>query len=205
MQPVRLCVNGVEHDLVVDPLETLLRTLRDALGFSGTKEGCGTGYCGACTVLVDGDAVNACLFLTVDADRKELVTIEGLAGPEGALHPVQAAFVEHSGLQCGYCTPGMILAAASFLAATPDPTDDAIRAGLSGNLCRCTGYQSIVASVRDAARQLRDSGRAGERPGPTRRQSKSWTTGRAPCSTSTTTPGGRLARRPGAPTQPQTP
>jgi carbon-monoxide dehydrogenase small subunit len=166
MQPVRLCVNGVEHDLVVHPLETLLRTLRDALGFSGTKEGCGTGYCGACTVLVDGDAVNACLFLTVDADRRELVTIEGLASADGQLHPVQAAFVEIGGLQCGYCTPGMILAAASLLAATPDPSDDAIRAGLAGNLCRCTGYQSIVTSVREAGRILRDAGRAGERPGP---------------------------------------
>jgi aerobic carbon-monoxide dehydrogenase small subunit len=166
MQPVRLYVNGIEHDLVVHPLETLLRTLRDALGFSGTKEGCGTGYCGACTVLVEGDAVNACLFLTVDADRKEIVTIEGLAGADGEMHPVQAAFVENGGLQCGYCTPGMILSAASLLAATPDPSDDAIRAGLSGNLCRCTGYQSIVASVRDAARRLRDTGRSGERPGP---------------------------------------
>jgi carbon-monoxide dehydrogenase small subunit len=166
MQPVRLCVNGVEHDLVVHPLETLLRTMRDALGLSGTKEGCGTGYCGACTVLVDGDAVNACLFLTVDADRKELVTIEGLVSADGQLHPVQTAFVENGGLQCGYCTPGMILAAASLLAATPDPSDEAIRTGLAGNLCRCTGYQSIVASVRDAGRRLRDSGRAGERPGP---------------------------------------
>jgi carbon-monoxide dehydrogenase small subunit len=166
MQPVRLCVNGVEHDLVVHPLETLLRTLRDTMGLTGTKEGCGTGYCGACTVLLDGDAVNACLLLTVDADRKELVTIEGLADADGGLHPVQAAFVENSGLQCGYCTPGMILSAASLLAATPDPTDDAIRAGLSGNLCRCTGYQSIAASVHDAAQRLRDAGRSGERPGP---------------------------------------
>jgi carbon-monoxide dehydrogenase small subunit len=166
VQPVRLCVNGVERDLVVHPLETVLRTLRDTLGLSGTKEGCGTGYCGACTVLVDGDAVNACLFLTVDADRKELVTIEGLAGADGQLHPVQAAFVANGGLQCGYCTPGMILAAASLLAATTDPSDDAIRNGLSGNLCRCTGYQSIVASVHDAAKRLRDAGRAGERPGP---------------------------------------
>jgi carbon-monoxide dehydrogenase small subunit len=166
MQPVRLWINGGEHDLLVSPLETLLRTLRDTLGFSGTKEGCGTGYCGACTVLVDGDAVNACLFLTVDADRREVVTIEGLASADGTPHPVQAAFVENGGLQCGYCTPGMILSAASLLAATPDPTDDAIRAGLSGNLCRCTGYQSIVASVHDAARRLREAGRSGERPGP---------------------------------------
>lgn len=166
MQPVHLYVNGIEADVEVHPLDTLLHTLRETLGLNGTKEGCGTGYCGACTVLVDGSAVNSCLLLTVDADRKEVVTIEGLAGDEGALHPVQAAFVENGGLQCGYCTPGMILSAASLLAATPDPSDDEIRAGLSGNLCRCTGYQSIVASVRDAARRLRDAGRSGERPGP---------------------------------------
>ncbi|HEY5094295.1 MAG TPA: (2Fe-2S)-binding protein [Candidatus Eremiobacteraceae bacterium] len=166
MQPVHLCVNGLETDVEVHPLETLLHTLRDRIGLNGTKEGCGTGYCGACTVLVDGDAVNACLLLAVDADRKEVVTIEGLAGDAGALHPVQAAFVENGGLQCGFCTPGMILSAASLLAATPDPSDDEIRAGISGNLCRCTGYQSIVASVHDAARRLRESGRSGERPGP---------------------------------------
>lgn len=166
MQPVRLCVNGVERDVAVHPLESLLSTLRGAAGLMGTKEGCGTGYCGACTVLVDGDAVNACLFLTVDADRKEVVTVEGLDGEDGSLHPVQAAFVDNGGLQCGFCTPGMIVSAAALLAATPDPTDDEIRAGLAGNLCRCTGYQSIVASVRDAARRLRESGRAGERPGP---------------------------------------
>ena len=166
MQSVRLCVNAVERDLAVHPLETLLRTLRDSLGLTGTKEGCGTGYCGACTVRVDGNAVNACLFLTVDADRKEEVTVEGLAAGGGTLHPVQAAFVDNGGLQCGFCTPGMILAAASLLAAIPEPSDEEIRAGLSGNLCRCTGYQSIVASVRDAGRRLRDAGRSGERPGP---------------------------------------
>ncbi|HKW44124.1 MAG TPA: (2Fe-2S)-binding protein [Candidatus Eremiobacteraceae bacterium] len=166
MQPVRLCVNGREHDVDAHPLDPLLRTLRDSLGLMGTKEGCGTGYCGACTVLVDGNAVNSCLYLTVDADRKEIVTIEGLAAADGTLHPVQAAFIAIGGLQCGYCTPGMIVSAAALVATTPDPSDEDIRAGLAGNLCRCTGYQSIVASVRDAAQKLRDSGRAGERPGP---------------------------------------
>jgi aerobic carbon-monoxide dehydrogenase small subunit len=166
VQPVHLYVNGVERDVVVHPLDSLLHTLRDAVGLTGTKEGCGTGYCGACTVLVDGEAVNSCLYLTVDADRKEVVTVEGLKAEDGALHPVQAAFIDNGGLQCGFCTPGMIVSAAALLAAAADPSDEEIRAGLGGNLCRCTGYQSIVASVRDAARRLRESGRAGERPGP---------------------------------------
>ena len=165
MQPVTLSVNGIEREVVVEPMETLLDVLREKLALTGTKEGCGTGYCGACTVLVDGDPVNACLFPAVDADRREITTIEGLASDDGALHPVQAAFIEHFGLQCGYCTPGMIVSAAAFLAEHPDPSDEQTRAALAGNLCRCTGYQTIVAAVRDAARRLRESGRAGERPG----------------------------------------
>jgi aerobic carbon-monoxide dehydrogenase small subunit len=165
MQPVVLFVNGVEREVIVEPLDTLLGVLRDRLALHGTKEGCGTGYCGACTVLVDGEPVNACLYPAVDADRRDVTTIEGLAGDDGTLHPVQAAFIERFGLQCGYCTPGMIVSAAAFLAENPAPTDDQTRAALAGNLCRCTGYQTIVAAVRDAAQTLCAAGRAGERPG----------------------------------------
>jgi aerobic carbon-monoxide dehydrogenase small subunit len=165
MQPVMLFVNGLEREVVVEPLDTLLGVLRDRLALTGTKEGCGTGYCGACTVLVDGEPVNACLYPAVDADRRDVTTIEGLAGDDGTLHPVQAAFIERFGLQCGYCTPGMIVSAAAFLAENPTPTDEHTRAALAGNLCRCTGYQTIVAAVRDAADTLRAAGRAGERPG----------------------------------------
>jgi len=163
--PCKLYVNGELRDVVVDPLRTLSSVLRDDLGLGGTKEGCRTGYCGACTVLVDGKPVNACLFLAVDADNREITTIEGLVGIDGSLHPVQAAFVENGALQCGFCTPGMVLSAASLVAETPDPSADEVRAGLGGNLCRCTGYQPIVHAVIDAAARLRSQGRAGERPG----------------------------------------
>jgi carbon-monoxide dehydrogenase small subunit len=159
MQPVHFVVNGTAHDLLVPPLETLLETLRTRLRLSGTKEGCSTGYCGACTVLLDGSAVNACLLLTVDADRHGITTIEGLADG-GELDAVQAAFVANSGLQCGFCTPGMILSVSALLAAQADPSDDAIRAAIAGNICRCTGYQSIVASVRDASQRLRSAGKS---------------------------------------------
>jgi aerobic-type carbon monoxide dehydrogenase small subunit (CoxS/CutS family) len=165
MQPVVLFVNGVEREVVIQPLETLLDVLRDKLALTGTKEGCGTGCCGACTVLVDGEPVNACLYPAVDADRRDVTTIEGLASDDGTLHPLQTAFIECSGLQCGYCTPGMIISAAAFLAQHPEPTDEETRAALAGNLCRCTGYQAIVAAVRDASDKLRAAGRTGERPG----------------------------------------
>ncbi|MBC5825492.1 MAG: (2Fe-2S)-binding protein [Candidatus Eremiobacteraeota bacterium] len=165
MQPICLYVNGEPRDVNVDPTSSLLSVLRDDLKLRGTKEGCGTGYCGACTVLVDGKAVNSCLYFAVDADRRALTTVEGLASRDGALHPVQSSFVEHSALQCGFCTPGMIVSAAAFLSENPDPTQEQTRAALAGNLCRCTGYQSIVAAVMAAARRLRDEGRAGEIPG----------------------------------------
>ena len=165
MHPITLFVNGEQRSIVVEPLESLLSVLRERLRLTGTKEGCGTGYCGACTVLVDGRAVNACLFLAVDADRREVTTIEGLAESDGSLHPVQAAFVERFGLQCGYCTPGMIVATTAFLAENAGPTPQEAQRALAGNLCRCTGYQAIVESVLDAAARLREQGRAGERPG----------------------------------------
>jgi len=155
VQPITVFVNGGEDTVVVDPTESLLTVLRDALGLTGTKEGCGTGYCGACTVLVDGAPVNACLYFAVDADHRRVTTIEGLAS-DGAPHPLQSAFVECGGTQCGYCTPGMLLAAAALLARDPEPDDDRIRAALAGNLCRCTGYQPIVDAVRAAAARMRE-------------------------------------------------
>jgi len=165
MQSIRLAVNGQPHDVMVKPEDSLLQLLRDKIGLKGTKEGCSTGYCGACTVLVDGAPVNSCLFFAVDADRREITTIEGLAPDDEALHPLQTAFVNASGLQCGFCTPGMIMSAAALLAEHPSPTESEIRASLAGNICRCTGYQSIVSAVLTAAEELRTLGRTGERPG----------------------------------------
>ncbi|HLJ82593.1 MAG TPA: (2Fe-2S)-binding protein [Candidatus Eremiobacteraceae bacterium] len=165
MQSIHCVVNGEPHDLLVHPLEPLLETLRVRLRMAGTKEGCSTGYCGACTVLLDGSPVNACLLLTVDADRHAITTIEGLAR-DGVLAAVQAAFVANSGLQCGYCTPGMILSASALLAVDRDPSEAAIRAAIAGNICRCTGYQSIVASVREAGQKIRAAGDAHDTPQP---------------------------------------
>ena len=164
MHAVKLFVNGEQRDLIIDPAMPLLTVLRDKLRLTGTKEGCGTGYCGACTVLVDGLPVNSCLFFAVDADHREVTTVEGLADG-GALHPVQSEFVNCGALQCGFCTPGMLMAAAALLAENPNPSEEDVRIELSGNLCRCTGYQPIVRAVLAAARRMRDEGRTGERPG----------------------------------------
>jgi aerobic carbon-monoxide dehydrogenase small subunit len=169
MQQITLSVNGRTHDAMVQPHESLLHLLRDQLGLTGTKEGCSTGYCGACTVLVDGAPVNACLYFAVDADRRDVTTIEGLACADGALHPLQRAFVEGGALQCGFCTPGMIMSSAALLAKNPCPTEADVRAALAGNICRCTGYQSIAQAVTIAAQQLRDQGAEGEKPRPPRR------------------------------------
>jgi carbon-monoxide dehydrogenase small subunit len=163
MHPIKTYVNGNERDLVVDPTATLLHVLRDMLGLTGTKEGCSTGYCGACTVLVDDKAINSCLYPAVDAAGREITTIEALAGADGALHALQDAFIDQTGVQCGFCTPGMILSAAAFLAENPEPTETQTRAALAGNLCRCTGYQSIVRAVLAAAGKLRTPGQAGDR------------------------------------------
>lgn len=165
MQSIRLAVNGRPCDVMVKPEESLLQLIRDKLDLKGTKEGCSTGYCGACTVLVDGAPVNSCLFFAVDADRRDVTTIEGLAANDARLHPLQDAFVKAGGLQCGFCTPGVIMSAAALLADNPSPTEGEVRASLAGNICRCTGYQSIVNAVLTAAEELREQGRAGERPG----------------------------------------
>ncbi|HUK96913.1 MAG TPA: (2Fe-2S)-binding protein [Gaiellaceae bacterium] len=150
MRHVALTVNGQRTELDVEPRQLLVYALREQLGLTGTNVGCDTSSCGACTVLVDGESVKSCTVLAVQADGHEVTTIEGL-GHDGELHPMQQAFRENHALQCGYCTPGMIMAAVSLLADHPDPTEEEIRHGLEGNLCRCTGYHNIVKAVRAAA------------------------------------------------------
>jgi aerobic carbon-monoxide dehydrogenase small subunit len=149
--PVSLNVNGVEHQLEVEPRLLLVHALRDNLGLTGTHVGCDTSNCGACTVHLDGRAVKSCTVLAVQADGAKVTTIEGM-GSEDQLHPLQEAFWNDHGLQCGYCTPGMIMAAAGLLAENPNPTEQEVRHALEGNLCRCTGYHNIVKSVLDAAK-----------------------------------------------------
>src|SRR5260370_982881 len=151
---IKVTVNGAAHQSEVESRLLLVHYLRDALGLTGTHIGCETSLCGACTVLLDGQAVKSCTLLAVQADGGSVATIEGLAH-NGELHPVQQGFWEHHGLQCGYCTPGMIVAAAQLLERNPDPTEDEIRHGLEGNLCRCTGYQHIVQAVQYAAKKMK--------------------------------------------------
>ena len=153
-QRITTTINGIVHQLDVQPEKTLLSVLRDQLHLTGTKEGCGTGDCGACTVLMDGKAVTSCLVLAVEADGREITTIEGIA-TDGQLHPVQEALVELGGFQCGFCTPGMVVSAVAFLRENPKPTEEEIRRGLAGNLCRCTGYTKIVEAVQKAAASMR--------------------------------------------------
>jgi carbon-monoxide dehydrogenase small subunit len=148
---VALKVNGARAEAEVEPRQLLVYFLRDQLGLKGTNVGCDTSSCGACTVLLDGESVKSCTVLAVQADGCEVTTIEGLA-PGDELHPVQQAFHEHHALQCGYCTPGFVMAAVSLLQENPSPTEDDIRRGLEGNLCRCTGYHNIVRAVEAAAR-----------------------------------------------------
>jgi carbon-monoxide dehydrogenase small subunit len=150
MRSVALDVNGVRHDLDLEPRELLVYVLRDRLGLTGTNVGCDTSSCGACTVLLNGEAVKSCTMLGVQADGHEVLTIEGLAD-DSVLHPVQEAFHVEHGLQCGYCTPGMVMATVSLLQENPAPTESEIRLALEGNLCRCTGYHNIVEAVRSAA------------------------------------------------------
>ena len=149
---VSLTVNGERHELDVEPRLLLVHLLRDRLGLTGTHVGCDTSNCGACTVHLDGDAVKSCTVLAVQADGAEVTTIEGM-GSEGDLHPMQEAFWANHGLQCGYCTPGMIMAGADLIAKNPSPTEEEVREALAGNLCRCTGYHNIVKAVLSAAGQ----------------------------------------------------
>lgn len=158
-ESVALVVNGEPRSLEVEPRTLLVHALRDGLGLTGAHVGCDTSQCGACTVLLDGRAVKSCTLLAVQADGAELQTIEGLAS-DGELHPIQRAFVEHHGLQCGFCTPGMILTAADLLSREPDPDEETIRRSIRGNFCRCTGYQSIVESIQAAGSALRGNGAA---------------------------------------------
>ena len=153
IQVVKLHVNGVDYNLALDTRTTLVDALRDHLGLTGVKKGCDEGECGACTVLLDGDAIASCSYLAVETEGHDIVTIEGLADPvTGELHPVQQAFIDCFAVQCGFCTPGMILAATALLNHYPDPTEDEIRDVMRGNICRCTGYTKIV----DAIVQARD-------------------------------------------------
>jgi len=152
---IQITLNGKKTDLEVPSHRLLLDLLRDEIGLTGTKEGCGTGDCGACTVLLNGKAVNSCLIFSGELDGADIVTIEGLKiGPE--LHPVQRAFVQDGGVQCGYCTSGMLMMSKALLDENPDPSEEDIRFAISGNLCRCTGYAKIVKAVQDAARELRE-------------------------------------------------
>jgi carbon-monoxide dehydrogenase small subunit len=146
-------VNHKPVEIEIEPHLTLLEVLRDHLALIGTKEGCGTGDCGACTVLIDGEPVCSCLMLAVEAEGQEVTTVEGLA-TDHALHPVQRAFIDQGGLQCGFCTPGFLVSAAALLAQNPQPTETEIRQALAGNLCRCTGYDKIVRAVQSAAQEV---------------------------------------------------
>jgi carbon-monoxide dehydrogenase small subunit len=147
---IRLLVNGFEYDLLIKPHWTLIDVLRDEIGLTGTKKGCGKGECGACTVIIDGEAVLACLVLAIQAQGKSIQTIEGLA-QEGKLDSLQDAFVKYGAIQCGYCTPGMILTSKALLKKNPQPTVEEIQKALSGNFCRCTGYVKIIEAVRNAS------------------------------------------------------
>ncbi|MBI2502856.1 MAG: (2Fe-2S)-binding protein [Candidatus Latescibacteria bacterium] len=151
---VQTKINGEEVEFLCEPRQSLLEVLRETLGFTGTKEGCNDGNCGACSVIMDGALANSCLVLAVEAQGREIVTVEGLASPAG-LHPLQRKFLEHASLQCGICTPGFLVAAKALLDQNPDPTEHQVRHWLAGNLCRCTGYDKIVRAVLDAAQTMR--------------------------------------------------
>jgi carbon-monoxide dehydrogenase small subunit len=146
-------LNGEPIQVEIEPHLTLLQLLREKLELTGTKEGCGMGECGACTVLLDGKTINSCIFPAMEAEGKSITTIEGIADGKGGLHPIQKAFIEHGAIQCGFCTPGMVLSAKALLDEIPKPTEEEIRNGIAGNLCRCTGYLQIVQAVKAASGQ----------------------------------------------------
>jgi aerobic carbon-monoxide dehydrogenase small subunit len=156
-QRISLKVNGVDHELTIEPRLLLIHCLRDVLRLTGTHIGCETSHCGACTVHLDGKAIKSCTLFAVQADGREITTVEGLER-DGHLHPIQEGFWQEHGLQCGFCTPGMMMTATAFLREHPHPTEDEIRVAISGNLCRCTGYMNIVKSIQYAAAKLRQGG-----------------------------------------------
>lgn len=150
-QVIVLNVNGQEYEVLIKPEQTLLEVLREQCGLTGTKQGCNEGSCGSCTVLVDNKPTLSCSTLAIAAVGKEILTIEGLAGEDGTLHPIQKSFVENGAIQCGFCTPGMVLSSKSLLDRNPNPSEEEIKEGLSGNLCRCTGYAKIIKAVKAVA------------------------------------------------------
>jgi len=154
MKEIRFTLNGKPYALSVKPWRTLLELLREDLSFTGTKEGCGQGECGSCTVIMGGKTVNSCLVPALEADNQEIITIEGLVDGDN-LHPIQDAFVEQAGMQCGFCTPGMIISAKALLDKNPNPSEEEIREGIAGNFCRCTGYTKIIESISAAAEAMK--------------------------------------------------
>jgi carbon-monoxide dehydrogenase small subunit len=152
-RPIKLTVNGDVYELLVEPNEILVDVIRDKLDLTGTKKGCGTGDCGGCTVIIDGKSMNSCLMLAMEADGKGILTIEGLA-KNGELHPIQKAFINEGAIQCGYCTPGMVLSAKALLDENPHPTEEEVKFGIAGNLCRCTGYVKIIKAIQAASKSM---------------------------------------------------
>ncbi len=152
--PVTLTINGTEHTIDVEPRLLLVHAIRDVIGLTGTHVGCDTSQCGSCTVLLNGEAVKSCSMLAAQADGQQIETVEGLAHADGTLHPIQQAFAEKHGLQCGFCTPGMLMMSKALLNENPNPSRDEIRHALAGNMCRCTGYQNIVLAIEFAAEQM---------------------------------------------------
>ncbi|MDD3627731.1 MAG: (2Fe-2S)-binding protein [bacterium] len=152
---INLKVNGTDYSVQVQSKDTLLHVLRNKLGFTGVKEGCAAGECGACTVIINGKATNSCMILAVEMDGAEIMTIEGLSNGED-IHPIQKKFIEHGAIQCGFCTPGMILTTYALLKSNPSPTEEEIKIAISGNLCRCTGYVQIIEAIQAAAAEMKD-------------------------------------------------